>query len=70
MEYLLITSKDKSETSFFINLFRKMYTKAALLSPQEIEDIGLLKAMKQSEKSGVGKLSNVNSHLDKIIARK
>ncbi len=52
----------------FINLFKKMNKKADRLTARQIEDIGLIAAMKQSENSGEGKLSNVLKHLDSMIA--
>lgn len=44
MEYIVISSKDKNETSFFINLFKKMNKKAARLTLQEIEKMSSLGA--------------------------
>ena len=38
MEYIVISSKDKSETNFFINLFKKMNKKAARLTTKEIKE--------------------------------
>ena len=42
MEYIVISSKDKNETNFFINLFKKMNKKAACLTSKEIEEMGSL----------------------------
>lgn len=70
MEYIVIPVKDKSESIFFLNLFKRMNKKAATLSGQQAEDIALLNAMKQSEKSDETKMENVLSHLDKVISGK
>ena len=44
MEYIVISSKDKNETNFFINLFKKMNKKAARLTTREIEKMSSLGA--------------------------
>ena len=70
MEYIVVSTKDKSETALMLSLFKKMKLKASKLTAQQIEDTALIAAMKESEKSGKGSLKNVMAHLDKVIAGK
>ena len=70
MDYIVIPTKDKSETTFFLNLFRKMNKKASKLTSEQLEEIAFVEALKVSEKSGKGNLKNVLSHLDKVIQGK
>ena len=70
MEYIVIPTKDKSETDFFLSLFKKMNKKVEKLTADQVEDIGFVEAMKISEKSGNGNLKNVLSHLEKVIKSK
>ena len=70
MEYILIPSKSKSETDFFMDLLKKMRKEGATISADDIEDMSFMKALKVAERSGKGSLSKVKSHLSKIAAGK
>jgi hypothetical protein len=70
MEYILIPSKSKSETTFFLNLLKKMRKEASTLSADEMEDAAFITALKEAEKSAKGSLSKVKAHLSKIALGK
>jgi len=70
MEYIVIPSKNKAETAFFMDLLKKLRKQASTLSTEEMEDWGLLAAMKQAEKSGKGDLDKVKLHLQNVIKGK
>jgi hypothetical protein len=70
MEYILIPSNSKSETTFFLNLLKKMQKKASTLSEDELEDVAFIAALKEAEKSPKGSLSKVKAHLSKITSGK
>jgi len=65
MEYIVIPTKDKSETTFFLHLLKKMNKKASALSPGKMEDIAFIAALKEGEKSGKGSLGKVKAHLSR-----
>ena len=69
MEYILISTESKSETTFFLNLLKKMQKKASTLSASEMEDFGFMLALKEAEHSSDGSLKKVKEHLAKIIAK-
>ena len=66
MEYIVIPTKDKSETTFFLHLLKKMNKKASSLSSGKMEDIAFIAALREGEKSGKGILESVKEHLTKI----
>ena len=68
MEYIVIPTKDKSETTFFLNLLKKMHKEASSLSSKKMEDIAFIAALKEGEQSGKGSLSKVKAHLSKVAA--
>ena len=67
MDYILIPVKDKTETDFFMDLFKKMKKNATKLSANELEDMAFMEAIREGEQSGAGSLKNVNKHLLEII---
>ena len=68
MEYIIIPSKSKRETAFFLDLLKKMQKEVSTLSSEEIEDLVFLSLLKESEKSSKGSLSKVKAHLKKVIS--
>ena len=70
MKYVIIPTKDKSETAFFMKLLKKLDKQASSLSSEKMEDASFIAALKESEKSGKGGLSNVKSHLSRISSGK
>jgi hypothetical protein len=70
MEYIVISTKDKAETTFFLDLLKKLRKQASTLSAEEMEDMAFFAAMKEGEASGKGDLQRVKAHLSKIIAAK
>jgi hypothetical protein len=70
MEYIIIPSKSKSETEFFIGLLEKMQKQVATLSSDELEDIAFARALKEAEATTKGSLSKVKAHLSKIASGK
>jgi len=70
MEYIVISTKDKAETAFFLDLLKKLRKQASTLSVEEMEDMAFFAAMKEGEASGKGDLAKVKRHLSKIIAAK
>ena len=70
MDYLVIPVKDKEESDFFVSLLNRMKKKASRVSASDIEDYGLLKAIKEGEKSGKGSLENVKAHLKRVASGK
>ena len=65
MDYILIPVKDKTETDFFMDLFKKMKKNATKLSADELEDMAFMEAIREGEQSGTGSLNNVKKHLSK-----
>ena len=51
MDSIVITPKSESEFKFITDLLKKIKVKASILSEEEKEDIGLLKAMKEADRS-------------------
>jgi hypothetical protein len=70
MEYILIPTKDKAETTFFLDLLKKMHKKVSSFSSAEMENIAFVAALKEGEKSGKGSLDKVKSQLSKIASGK
>lgn len=70
MEYIVIPTKDKSETAFFLNLLKKMHKEASSLSSKNMEDTAFIAALKEAEQSGKGSLSKVKAHLSKVATGK
>lgn len=70
MDYIIVPTESKSEKDFFLNLMKKMQKKASVLSSEELEDYGFLKALREAERSGKGSLSRVKSHLAQIASGK
>ena len=66
MEYILIPSKSKSETAFFLSLLKKMQKEATTLSSDEMEDVAFMRALKEAEATAKGSLTKVKAHLSKI----
>jgi hypothetical protein len=70
MEYILIPSKSKSETAFFLSLLKKMQKESSTLSSDEMEDVAFISALKEAETTPKGSLSKVKAHLSKITSGK
>ncbi|MBL0310060.1 MAG: hypothetical protein IPP77_10390 [Bacteroidetes bacterium] len=70
MEYILIPSKSKDETAFFLSLLKRMKKEAATLSADEMEDLAFISALKEAEVSGKGSLNKVKARLAKIASGK
>ena len=70
MEYILIPTESKSETTFFLNLLKKMQKNASTISADDMEDMAFMTALKEAEKSGKGSLSKVKAHLSKVASGK
>jgi hypothetical protein len=70
MEYIVIPTKDKSETAFFLSLLKKMQKEASAISSKKMEDIAFISALQEAEKSGKGSLSKVKAHLSKVADSK
>ena len=70
MEYIIIPTKDKSETTFFLNLLKKMRKDVSSYSSKEMEDLAFIAALKEAEKSGKGSLDKVKAHLSKVAQGK
>jgi len=70
MEYIVIPTKDKTETTFFLNLLKKMRKDVSSYSSKEMEDVAFIAALKEAELSGKGKLAHVEAHLAKIASGK
>jgi len=51
METLIVTVKDKQELKFVSDMLKKMRIDAKILSEEEREDMGLVKLMKQADRS-------------------
>lgn len=66
MEYILVPSKSKSETTFLLNLLKKMQKEASTFSKADMEDFLFSSLLKDAEKTPKGKLSKVKAHLSKI----
>jgi hypothetical protein len=63
METLILSGEKKSEMNLIIEIARKFGIKARKLSIEDIEDIGLLKAIKDGE---TGEYVNADQFLDSI----
>ena len=70
MDYIVIPTKSKAETDFFMDLLKKMHKEASTLSPAKMEDRAFIAALKEAEGSGKGNLKKVKGHLDKVISGK
>ncbi len=70
MEYIVIPSKSKAETSFFLDLLKKMQKEFSTLSKDEMEEVVFAKLLKDAEKAGKGSLSKVKAHLSKVASGK
>ncbi|HEV2830612.1 MAG TPA: hypothetical protein VGW31_01415 [Hanamia sp.] len=70
MEYIIIPTSSPAEKDFFLDLLKKMQKKPSILSSEEMEDYAFLKAMKESEDSGLGSLNKVKAHLLKVASGK
>ena len=70
MDYIVIPTKDKTETIFFVDLLKKMHKESTTLSSSKMEDRAFIAALKEAEASGKGSLKKVKAHLDKVIAEK
>jgi hypothetical protein len=46
MDYIIIPTKDKSETDFFMGLLKKMHKDATQLSSAKMEDRAFIAALK------------------------
>jgi hypothetical protein len=68
MDYIVIPTKDKAETSFFVDLLKKMHKESTTLSSSKMEDRAFIATLKEAEASDKGSLKKVKAHLDKIIA--
>ena len=63
METLLLTGEKKSEMNLIGEIARKFGIKTRKLSTEDIEDIGLLKAIKDGE---TGEYVNTDQFLDSL----
>ena len=70
MEYILIPTNSKSETTFFVNLLRKMQKEVSTFSAAELEDAAFIAALKDAENSGKGSLGKVKMHLTNVVSGK
>ena len=70
MEYIVIPSKSKSETAFFLSLLKKMQKEASTVSSNEMEEMAFMKALKEAEKTTKGSLSKVKAHLFNLSSSK
>ncbi len=70
MEYIVIPTKDKTETAFFLDLMKKMNKEVSSLSSGKMEDLAFISALKEGELSGKGSLNKVKAHLSKIASGK
>lgn len=70
MEYILIPSKSKSETTFLLSLMKKMQKEASTFSSDEMEGIAFMTALKEAEQTKKGSMTKVKTHLTKIAAGK
>jgi hypothetical protein len=66
MEYIVIPTKNKSESTFFLNLLKKMQKEASTVSSKKMEDMAFIAALKEGEQSGKGSLNKVKAYLSKI----
>jgi hypothetical protein len=51
METLLVITKDKTELKFVSELLKRMQIEIKTLSPEEKEDLGLIKLMKEADRN-------------------
>jgi len=63
MQTLLLQGNSKKEIELFFELAKKIGLKASLLSDEDMEDAGLLNAMK---KGRTGKYVNTSNYLKKL----
>jgi len=63
MEALILTGEKKSEMNLIVEIARKFGIKTRKLSVEDMEDIGLLKAIKDGE---TGKYVNTNQFVELI----
>ena len=70
MDYIIIPTKDKSETTFFLDLLKKMNKNATSVSSAKMEDLAFIEALKEGEQSGKGSLEKVKAHLAKVASGK
>jgi len=66
MEALILTGEKKSEMNLIGEIARKFGIKTRKLSIEDIEDIGLLKAIKDGE---TGEYVDTNQFLDSILRK-
>jgi hypothetical protein len=64
METLLVTAKDKAELQFVADLLKKMHIETKILSEEDREDMGLLKIMKQTDRSQKVSRESIMAKLD------
>ena len=64
MQTAILQGKSTTDFNLVIQLAEKLNIKAKVLSKEEIEDIGLLNAIKVGE---TGKHNNVKNYLKKLI---
>jgi len=70
MEYILILTKSKTETTFFLDLLKKMGKEFSTLSMEEMEEHAFITALKEAKGSGKGSLNKVKTRLRKVVAGK
>ncbi len=70
MEYILIPSESKAETTFLLNLLKKMQKEASIFSSQELEETLFLSALKDADGNKLGSLEQTKTHLKKVAAGK
>lgn len=51
MDTLLVITKDKTELKFVSELLKRMQIEIKTLSPEEKEDLGLIKLMKEADRN-------------------
>ena len=70
MEYIVIPSKSRTETAFFMSLLKKMQKEVTMFSSTEMEDLAFMKAIKEGEKTETVSLENIKRKLSKIGTNK
>jgi len=64
MKALVVTTKDDNEFKFLADLLKKLGIGSASLSPDELEDIGMSKLLKQVDKTKKASRSEIMKKLN------
>jgi hypothetical protein len=65
MGYIVIPTKNKNETDFFMDLLKKMHKEARALSPSKMQDKAFIAALNGSEASGKVSHKKTKNHSNK-----